>query len=91
MDKVTLLEQKVRDLETIVYLLYNSSSIPHEVEQAFRTRLAGLVPDIPDELALAPLTAITSPSGGVTVDSQARTAIDTIITRLESLGLVSPN
>lgn len=31
--------------------------------------------------------AITSPSGGATIDTQARTAIDTIRTRLASYGL----
>ena len=41
--------------------------------------------------APTPLALITSPTGGATIDSQARTAIDTIITRLESWLLVSPN
>jgi len=36
-------------------------------------------------------SAITSPTGGGTVDSQARTAIDSIITALEAFGLVTPN
>jgi hypothetical protein len=35
--------------------------------------------------------AITSPTGGATIDSQARTAIDLIITRLEVAGLITPN
>lgn len=39
----------------------------------------------------APQSAITSPSGGVTIDSQARTAIDAIITALENLNLVEEN
>lgn len=34
-------------------------------------------------------SAITAPSGGGTVDSQARTAIGTIITTLKNLGLTS--
>jgi len=36
-------------------------------------------------------SAITSPTGGATVDTQARTAIDAIITALENFGLVTPN
>lgn len=35
--------------------------------------------------------AIQSPTGGSTVDTEARTAIDEIITALERLGLVKPN
>ena len=34
-------------------------------------------------------SSIASPSGGTTVDSQARTAINTIITVLQNLGLTS--
>lgn len=71
--------------------LESSSTIPFNVEQAFRDRLRDLVLDVPSALADAPLSSITSPTGGVTIDSQARTAIDTIITRLESLGLVNNN
>jgi hypothetical protein len=33
--------------------------------------------------------AITAPSGGATVDSQARTAISTIISRFQELGLTA--
>lgn len=33
--------------------------------------------------------AITAPSGGTTIDSQARTAINTIITVLQNLGLTA--
>lgn len=71
--------------------LESASSIPFNVEQAFRARLRDLVLDVPSALADAPLGSITAPSGGLTIDSEARTAINTVITRLESLGLVNPN
>lgn len=35
--------------------------------------------------------AIASPTGGATIDTQARAAIDLLITRLEAFGLVIPN
>ena len=35
--------------------------------------------------------AITAPSGGATVDAEARTAINAVITALEAHGLVASN
>lgn len=35
--------------------------------------------------------AITAPTGGMTIDSEARTAINSIITELENRGLITPN
>jgi hypothetical protein len=36
-------------------------------------------------------SAITAPTGGATIDTQARTAINDVITVLETFGLVTPN
>jgi hypothetical protein len=36
-------------------------------------------------------SAITAPTGGATIDAEARTAINSVITVLETFGLVTPN
>lgn len=36
-------------------------------------------------------TAVAAPAGGATVDAEARTAINAIITKLETLGIVAEN
>lgn len=83
-------EQKLNEVLAFVQSLKASSTIPYEVDSAFRARLSSIL-DLPNGFEDAPLGSIASPSGGATVDSQARTAIDAIITRLEDLGLVTAN
>lgn len=85
------LKRRVEELEKFVMSLTSSTTIPFEIDNAFRKRLSNMIIDVPSELSAAPLTAITAPTGGLTEDSQARTAINTIITRLETLGLLIPN
>lgn len=80
------LKERVEELEKFVETLKNSTTIPFEVDGAFRKRLSTLVPD---GLSNAPLSTVTAPSGGATIDSQARTTIGTIINKLQSLGLIS--
>jgi len=83
---------RIEELEREINLLKSAATIPYENEQALRERLqvSSFVTSLPNGFEDAPLASITAPSGGATVDSQARTAISTIITRLEDLGLVSP-
>jgi hypothetical protein len=69
--------------------LKSTTTIPYEVEQAFRARLSNLQTELPDGMEDAPLAAISNPSGGATIDSEARTAINLIINRLEDLGLIN--
>lgn len=85
------LKNEIDQLRREMKLIYASSTIPYEVDQAFRQRFRDIILDIPDELQDAPLDSISAPTGGLTVDTEARNAINTIITRLESLGLVNPN
>lgn len=76
--------QQFEEMKTFIESLKNSASITHDVDAAFRDRLLG-------DLVNAPESAITAPTGGSTVDAQARTAVDSIITALETLGLLQEN
>lgn len=88
--EVKKLQEQIDILKRGLDSFNSATTITKEVDGAFRKRFASVV-EVPADLASAPLTAVTSPTGGSTVDSQARTAIDAIITRLEDLGLISGN
>jgi hypothetical protein len=93
-EQIDQLERKVQELTSKIEMLNNSTTISYDTEQALRERLR--INDLTALLNLtglftAPLSSITEPSGGLTIDSEARTAINTIITRLESLDLVNDN
>lgn len=40
------------------------------------------------QIKKAPQEAITAPTGGATIDAEARTAINSLISRLQNLGLI---
>ena len=82
--------QKLNELYEFMQSLKNSTTIPYEVDGAFRDRLKDLF-SLPDGFEDAPLASVSAPTGGLTQDSEARTAINTVITRLEDLGLVLDN
>lgn len=87
--EIEKLNSRIMELENKLKLIENYATIPYSVEQAFKERLrTRLLDDIPSGLAGAPLATVTSPSGGATVDSQARTAIVDIKGRLQTLGLI---
>ena len=81
-------QKQIDEIWVFLNSLKSNSTIPLEVGEAIKARVADVVPS---GLNNAPLTSITAPSGGLTADSEARSAINTIITRLEDLGLVASN
>ncbi len=89
--EIEKLNNKIEELDKKINLMYSSTTIPFEVEQAIRARINNLLVNLPAGLFTAPLNSIIEPTGGGTADVQARASIVTIITRLEELGLVNPN
>ena len=89
------LQRDVAELLAFMKAIMSSATIPFDVEKAFVGRLSktftALNATTLAGLNSAPLTAITAPTGGTTQDAEARTAINSIITRLEDLGLVNDN
>ena len=86
--------KRLHELYAFMESLKRQDKIPLSVGQAFAFRLRKTftaLKNVPAALASAPLSLVTAPSGGATVDSQARTAINSVITRLEDLGLIEPN
>lgn len=88
-------ERKLDEVIKFMNALRNSTSIPYDVDGAFRKRLFGTTTiaslGIPGNLANAPLDSISAPTGGATVDLEARAAANLIITRMEDLGLIDAN
>lgn len=87
--RIEALEKELNDLKSF-------ATIPFDVESAFKSRFQNnfapndyLPAALVTALNSAPLTTVADPSGGVTIDSQCRTTVGTIIDRLQALGLIS--
>lgn len=90
--EIEQIKEEMKKLQEQVKSLTAEASIPYDVAEAFRERLRiRYILDLPSEFSSLPLSAVTAPIGGVTQDAEARTAINTIITRLENAGIVSDN
>ena len=88
-------ERKLNEVYDFIQSLRNSASIPYDVDGAFRKRFITDINlgtfGIPDNITNAPLSSIPNPTGGTTTDSEARTAITSVISALETLGLIQEN
>ena len=85
------LSQKINDLEKELKMLkdefYRYNDVSSKVEtkaMSFKSRV-GFFGKQPIEQP----AAVSSPTGGVTIDSQARTAIDSLRSTLQNLGLTA--
>jgi hypothetical protein len=90
------LEEQSKQIETLEKMIQNmkaGGTFPYDIDSAIKERLNIARYDqlllLPSGLQSAPLASVTSPTGGATQDSEARTAINTIISRLQTLGLIS--
>lgn len=89
-------KQQMNDIENKLNLLIDVFYTQHFIDKDVFFNKVYFKQDVylPTKIAFfgsqTPITqqaAISSPSGGTTIDSQARAAIGTIITRLQALGL----
>lgn len=79
-------EEEINKIWAELKKLNAASSIPFDIGEAFKIRTG--VKDFPQELKNAPAATVADPAGGATSDGQARTAINSIIDRLQELGLI---
>lgn len=78
-NEVNTLKQKVSRLEDLFY----------RINQIDKFELNKPLVIKKFKIPVDQLDAITSPTGGGTVDTQARAAVDSLIDRLQEIGLIS--
>lgn len=87
------LQAQINTLQAELNLLKSSGTFPYDVESSIRERLAierfETLLLLPTGLQDAPLSAVSTPTGGAVIDAESRTAITAIISRLQTLGLIS--
>lgn len=83
-------ERKLNEVVAFMKQLKRYDTIPLDVERGFAYRLKRFF-NAPEGLNNAPFDAVGSPTAGMTVDTEARAAIDAIITTLEAAGILEPN
>lgn len=89
LDRLNKIEKKLDQFLDVYYRTHFidkdvfSKKVFFSEDVKFENRKLGLYGKAP----IAQQSAISAPSGGLTVDSPARTAINTIITTLQNLGI----
>lgn len=81
--EILKLQEQVTKLTERLDAFNSNTTIPFDVGEAFKARVNV------GNLSAAPLASVTEATGGVTQDAQARAAVNSLITRLEDLGLIS--
>ncbi len=88
------LQDRIVKLEQIINLLVKPDSYVFERPlkagaNGLKIGVSGNKMSVYGVMPIAKQAAITGPTGGGTIDSQARTAINTIITTLQNFGITS--
>lgn len=84
--RITELERKVRDLEYKLSLFTRADR--YLFTKTLQTIAGGKI-GFYGETPIAQQSAISAPSGGITQDAEARTAINSIRTALTNIGITS--
>lgn len=95
MDEIEILKQRIANLEQIINLLVKPDRYTFErpiAPGANGLKIGKSTTDKISAYGVAPVaqqSAITAPSGGATIDTQSRTAINSLITALKNFGITA--